>query len=165
MSPKIYPAGDLILAWASLSLIAKKLKQQTASNITLASLHLEFEAASATAKAYSEIWHSIYSKRANQQTKNRVASTLKTLAQQTYDHFLAAIDLFNQFCDEMDALGPHVTTEWLEIRQRISLARDGLLLHHYELELTTEDRKALLDKYSDYAVRQLQLPLLCPDPR
>ncbi len=115
----------MILAWASLSVAAQKLKDLQLDNETANSLLLELETATNLAKAFNNTWHSIHWNSSRKSTKVRVTITLRKMAEMILDHLEESVKLFDQLCNEQ-AKFPTIplTDDWLEIRSSLRRGKE-----------------------------------------
>ncbi|PSF28553.1 hypothetical protein C7H19_24600 [Aphanothece hegewaldii CCALA 016] len=130
-----FPAGDMVLPWASLACGAKNAIGIDPDNLILNSLWLELYSATQLAETYGKIWHSIVWIRTKTATKKRVAATLNRIAFSINQHLEGAIELFNEFCDSQAEAGidpAQMPPEFFELKRNIYLAQKGLKEFHRE---------------------------------
>jgi hypothetical protein len=128
-----FPAGSMIVPWASLSRAAEKAKAINPNDLILESLWIELYSAAALAETYGKIWHSIIWIRTKTATKRRVAATLNRLAFSISEHLEGALELYNEFCDSQAEKGIAPDTmprEFWELRTSLTLAQKGLKEFH-----------------------------------
>jgi hypothetical protein len=105
------------LAWASLAVAARDLKDLKISDSTANSLLLELETAANLTEAFHKTWNSIHWNSSRKATKVRVTKTLLKMAQLIYEHLEASVNLFDQLCDEQSQfLTITLTDDWLKIK-------------------------------------------------
>jgi hypothetical protein len=128
-----FPAGSMILPWASLACGAENAKAIDPNNLILNSMWLELYSASQLAETYGKIWHGIIWIRSKNATKRRVAATLNRLAFSINEHLEGAIELFNEFCDSQAAAGispEAMPKEFWDLKVNIYMAQKGLKEFH-----------------------------------
>ncbi|EAZ90053.1 hypothetical protein [Crocosphaera chwakensis] len=107
----------MILAWASLSVAAKHLKDLQLDDETVNSLLLELETAANLTEAFNRVWRSIHWNSSRKATKVRVTRTLRKMAEMIFDHLEESVRLFDQLCDEQSRFQTiPLTDDWLKIR-------------------------------------------------
>ena len=115
----------MVLAWASLSVAAQKLKDLEVEDETANSLLLELETAANLTESFQRTWHSIHWNSARKSAKVRVTRTLRKTAEMILDHLEESVKLFDQLCDEQ-AKNPTIplTDDWLEIRSSLRRGKE-----------------------------------------
>ncbi len=115
----------MVLAWASLSVAAQKLKDLQLEDETANSLLLELETAANLTESFQRTWNSIHWRSARKSAKVRVTRTLRKTAEMILDHLEESVKLFDQLCDEQ-AKNPTIplTDDWLEIRSSLRRGKE-----------------------------------------
>ncbi|MDJ0600774.1 MAG: hypothetical protein QNJ37_18245 [Crocosphaera sp.] len=115
----------MVLAWASLSVAAQKLKDLQLEDETVNSLLLELETAANLTESFQRTWNSIHWNSASKSAKVRVTRTLRKTAEMILDHLEESVKLFDQLCDEQ-AKNPTIplTDDWWEIRSSLRRGKE-----------------------------------------
>lgn len=120
--------------WASLSIVATKLKAINTDNETANSLLFELETAVHLADSFNQIWGSIYWNKSSKRTRTRVTITLTKLAHSIFAHITESIRLFNELCDQQAQFQTlEFTDDWIDIRFSLSRVRRTFQETHYQL--------------------------------
>ncbi len=115
----------MVLAWASLSVAAQKLKDIQLDDETANSLLLELETAANLTDAFNRTWRSIHWNSARKSTKVRVTKTLRKMAEMILDHLEESVKLFDQLCNEQAKFSTiPLTDDWLEIRSSLKRGKE-----------------------------------------
>jgi hypothetical protein len=132
-SKRYYPAGDMTLAGASLSLAYKIARSITSDHPDIISLQKELFEAAKLAEAYRQIWNSIIWIKSSTFTKRRVSGTLNRIAFRINEHLENAMYAFNTFCDDRQEKideGTLLFERFRQLRTRLSNARENLQRFH-----------------------------------
>jgi len=115
----------MILAWASLSVAAQKLKDLQLDDETANSLLLELETAANLTESFQRTWNSIHWRSARKSAKVRVTRTLRKTAEMILDHLEESVKLFDQLCDEQSRCPTiPLTDDWWEIRSSLRRGKE-----------------------------------------
>ena len=115
----------MVLAWASLSVAAQKLKDLEVEDETANSLLLELETAANLTESFQRTWNSIHWRSSRKATKVIVTRTLRKMAEMILDHLEESVKLFDQLCDEQTRFPTiPLTNDWLEIRSSLKRGKE-----------------------------------------
>jgi hypothetical protein len=139
-----YPAGDMTIAGAYLSVAHKIARSIAPDHPCIVSIQKELFEATELAETYGQIWHSIVWIKSSTRTKKRIAETLNRIAFRINEHLENAIESFNAFCDS-----------------RQGKIEDGTLLFERfrQLKIRLSDAKENLERYHGREISSCQLPL------